>query len=90
MDIIADIMNEITCDIIHDITVIITSLPYVIPMTYDITRYIWILGTLISSFRRSILNETFDIEDFDIECLFDIDVFYLRYRLSISNVFDIE
>ncbi len=31
-----------------------------------------------------------DIEDFDIECSFDIDVFYILYRISISKVFDIE
>ncbi len=51
------------------------------------------LGTPISSVtgRLSISNETFDIEYFDIECSFDIDVFYIRYRLlSISKVFDIE
>jgi hypothetical protein len=47
---------------------------------------IWIL----SSVGTSISNETFDIEDFDIECSFDIDVFYIRYRISISKVFDIE
>ncbi len=51
---------------------------------------IWILGTPISSVGPSISNETFDIEDFDIECSFDIDVFYIRYRISISKVFDIE
>ncbi len=51
---------------------------------------IWILGTPISSVGRSISNETFDIEDFDIECSFDIDVIYIRYRLSISKAFDIE
>jgi hypothetical protein len=53
-------------------------------------RSIWILGTPISSVGRSISNEAFDIEDFDIECLCDIDNFYIRYRLSTSNVFDIE
>jgi hypothetical protein len=29
-------------------------------------------------------------EDFDIVCSFDIDVLRLRYRMSISKVFDIE
>ncbi len=33
---------------------------------------------------------TFDIEDVDIECPFDIDVLHLRYRMSISKVFDIK
>ncbi len=36
------------------------------------------------------MSVTFDIEDFDIECPFDIDVLHLRYRMSISKVFDIE
>jgi hypothetical protein len=52
--------------------------------------FIWILGTPISSVGHSISNETFDIEDFDIECSSDIDVFYIRYHISISKVFDIE
>jgi hypothetical protein len=51
---------------------------------------IWILGTPISSVGPSISSVTFDIEDFDIECSFNIDVFYTRYRISISKVFDIE
>jgi hypothetical protein len=51
---------------------------------------IWILGTPISSVDSSISNVTFDIEHFDIECSFDIDVFNIRYRISISKVFDIE
>jgi hypothetical protein len=33
---------------------------------------------------------TFDIEDFDIECASYIDFLHLRYRMSISNEFDIE
>ncbi len=37
-----------------------------------------------------ISNVAFDIEEFDIECSFDIDVLHLRYRMSISKVFDIE
>ncbi len=41
------------------------------------TGIIWNLGTPISSVGRSISNETYDIEDFDIECLFYIDVFYI-------------
>jgi hypothetical protein len=51
---------------------------------------IWILATPISSVRPSISNVTFDIEDFDIVCSFDIDVLHLRYRILISKVFDIE
>ncbi len=51
---------------------------------------IWILGTPISSVGHSISSTTFDIEDFDIECSFDMDVFYVQYRISISRVFDIE
>ncbi len=51
---------------------------------------IWILATLISSVQPSISNVTFDIEDFDIESPFDIDVLHLRYRMSISKLFDIE
>ncbi len=56
------------------------------------TVIIWNLDTPISSVRRSMSNVIFDIEDFDIECSFDIDVFYIRYRISISNlkVFEIE
>ncbi len=59
---------------------------------FDSSRvmHIWILGTPISSVGRSISNETFDKEYVDIECSFDIDVFYIRYRTSISKVFDIE
>jgi hypothetical protein len=60
-------------------------------------RHIWILATpissvgpSISSVGPSISSVTFDIEDFDIECSFDIDVFYIRYRTSISKVFNIE
>jgi hypothetical protein len=56
----------------------------------SIDRSIWNLGTPISSVGRSISNELYDVEDFDIECSFDIDVFYIRYRISISKVFDIE
>ena len=47
----------------------------------------------ISSVGPSISNVTFDIEDFNIECSFDIDVLQLqklRYRISISKVFDFE
>jgi hypothetical protein len=51
---------------------------------------IWILATPISSDGLSISNVTLDIEDFDIECSFDIDVSHLRYGMSISKVFDIE
>ncbi len=52
---------------------------------------IWILATPISSFGPSISCATFDIEDFDIECPFDIDVctfdIVCRYRrCSISKV----
>jgi hypothetical protein len=47
-------------------------------------------GTPISSVGSLISNAIFDIEDFDIECLIDIDVFNIRYRISISKVFDIE
>ncbi len=53
-------------------------------------QIIWILATPISSVGPSISSETFDIQDFDIKCSFDIDVFYIRYRISISEVFDIE
>ncbi len=55
-----------------------------------VATVIWNLGTPISSVGRSISNVTFDIEDFDIECSFDIDVFYIRFRISISKGFDIE
>jgi hypothetical protein len=56
---------------------------------------IWILATPISSVGPSISSVTFDIEDFDIEdfdneCPYDIEVLHLRYRMSISKVFDIE
>jgi hypothetical protein len=58
---------------------------------------IWILATPISSVGPSILSVTFDIEDFNIECSFNIDVLHLLYRCryrrcSISKVtlFDIE
>ncbi len=51
---------------------------------------IWILATTISSVGHSISSETFDIENFDIECVFDIDVLHLRYRTSVSKGFDIE
>ncbi len=51
---------------------------------------IWILATPISSVGPSLLSVTFDIEDFNIECSFNIDVLHLRYRMSISKVFDIE
>ncbi len=51
---------------------------------------IWILATPISSIRPLIWNVTFDIEDFDIVCSFDIDVLHLQYRISISKAFDIE
>ena len=54
------------------------------------TGIIWNLGNPISSVGNSISNVTFDIEDFDIECSIDIDVLLIRYRLSISKVFDIE
>ena len=43
----------------------------------------------ISSVGLSISNVTFDIEDFDIVCSFDVDVLHLRYRISISKVCDI-
>jgi hypothetical protein len=56
-----------------------------IPVVHHV---IWILATPISSVGPSISNITFDIEDFDIVCLFDIDVLHLRYRISISKVFD--
>ncbi len=42
---------------------------------------LWILGTPILSVGPSISSVTFDIEDFDIECPFDIDVLHLRYRV---------
>ncbi len=52
---------------------------------------IGILATPISSVGPSIISSvTFDIKDFDIECPYDIDVVHLRYRMSISKVFDIE
>ncbi len=51
---------------------------------------IWVLATPISSVGPSMSNITFDIEDFDIVCSFDIDVLHLRYRISISKAFDIE
>jgi hypothetical protein len=51
---------------------------------------IWILATTISSVGLSISSVTFDIEDFDIECAFDIDFLHLRYRMSIPKVYDIE
>ena len=51
---------------------------------------IWNLGTPISNVRHSISSVTFDIEDVDIKCSIDIEVFYIRYRISISKVFDIE
>ncbi len=49
----------------------------------------------ISRVGPSISSVTFDIEDFDIECSFDIDVFtfdivYRYRRYSISTLFDIE
>jgi hypothetical protein len=63
-------------------------------MSYDwyIPVIICILATpiMISSVGPSISNVTFDIEEIDIECSFDIDVLHLRYRMSISKVFDIE
>jgi hypothetical protein len=49
---------------------------------------IWILTTPISSVGHSISSVTFDIEDFDIECSFDIDVLQ-KFAPSISYV-DIE
>ena len=54
---------------------------------------IWIPGLAIpiSSVEPSISSVlTFDLEVFDIECPFDIDVLHLRYRMSISKMFDIE
>ncbi len=51
---------------------------------------IWILATPILSVRLSLSNVTYDIEDFNIVCSFDIDVLHLRYRISISKVFDIK
>jgi hypothetical protein len=52
---------------------------------------IWILATPISELvGPSISSVTIDIEDFDIECSFDIDVLHLRYCMSTSKVFDIE
>ncbi len=41
-------------------------------------KIIWILATPISSVGPSISSVTFDIEDFDIECPFDIDVLHLQ------------
>jgi hypothetical protein len=76
------------------VTRIAQSLPGGPRLTIGLGRHckdnIWILGTPISIVGQSISNDTFDIEDFDIECVFDIDVFIIRYRISISEVFDIE
>jgi hypothetical protein len=49
-----------------------------IPVVHHV---IWILVTPISSVGPSISNVTFDIEDSDIVCLFDIDVLHLRIAL---------
>ncbi len=56
-------------------------------------RDIWILATPISSVGPSISSATFDFEDFDIECPFNIDVLhpaYRRYSISKVTLFDIE
>ncbi len=42
---------------------------------YIYLLYIWILATPISSVGPTISSVTSVIEDFDIECPFDIDVF---------------
>ncbi len=63
------------------------------PSDRSLATNIWtrILATPISSVGPSISNVTSDIEDFDIECSFDIrvDVLHLQVRISISKVFDI-
>ncbi len=49
---------------------------------------IWILQVAIpiSSVRPSISSVTFDIEDFDIECPYDIEVLHLRVRISYVDI----